>query len=696
MPYRFRFPLVLIAGVSILSMFSLSSQADGLLSRAAAQYRDKDFGEAYLLATKSEKSPQRSFLLAVSALRLGKSEEALPLLVEAEQTLPLAADYAAFYQIEALLKLKKYPEAAAKAASFAKQYPSSQLLRRSEKLYADILFEAADFKNALAALQVYVEKYPTGVDSVDSLFLSALCREGLGDKNGAMQTYRNIWINNPTSIQSTKAQVRIKELEKEGLKSAPYSAEDLLKRVSYLHSQNQFRASLKTLEMLSASPQSPAVAGRADLRTGMAHYRLRQYKLAEKFLAKAASSPLVGVSSEARFWMAKSLERQNLNEQALAAYMKLASEGKTQEFADDAMMESAGLNRSLGQYSDSAILYESVARLQPESKFILRSIWEAGWSRYLAGEYAAATSLFKGLLKDESQREKVLYWSGRALENTGNADSSSFYRMLLDEFPTGFYATWHREQKGLKDTREGLGQRDALTELPMVSGYDKPRLLASLGMLEEARNEMSAARKKAGDKKGALPGILRIYLEMEDYGSAISLFMQNRPIAWEKGTLPLWTAGYPIAYAELVAQNAAVNGLSEGLVYALIRAESAFSPAIKSHAGAIGLMQMMPATAKQTSREKGSFNPLRLTVPEYNIRLGTRHLRDLLREYDGDVVYVSAAYNAGSAALDRWRKNMKGLKKDEFIESIPYQETRDYVKKVYTSAAIYRQLYGLK
>jgi soluble lytic murein transglycosylase len=107
-------------------------------------------------------------------------------------------------------------------------------------------------------------------------------------------------------------------------------------------------------------------------------------------------------------------------------------------------------------------------------------------------------------------------------------------------------------------------------------------------------------------------------------------------------------------------------------------------------------MQLMPSTAKQTAREKGTFDPLRLTIPEYNIRLGTKHFRELLAGYDGDVVYSIAAYNAGSAAVGRWLKSLKGLKKDEFIECIPYQETRDYVKKVYTSAATYRQLYGLK
>jgi soluble lytic murein transglycosylase len=132
------------------------------------------------------------------------------------------------------------------------------------------------------------------------------------------------------------------------------------------------------------------------------------------------------------------------------------------------------------------------------------------------------------------------------------------------------------------------------------------------------------------------------------------------------------------------------------LIYALIRAESGFSPAIKSPAGAIGLMQLMPSTAKATAREKGTFNPQQLVVPDYNIKLGTRHFRDLMKGYDGDVVYSIAAYNAGAAAVERWRKGLKGLKKDEFIESIPYQETRDYVKKVYASAATYRQLYGLK
>jgi len=428
----------------------------------------------------------------------------------------------------------------------------------------------------------------------------------------------------------------------------------------------------------------------------MNQYRLRDWKQAEKSLVRAAGSPIPGIRSEARFWLAKTVERQDQNERAYAMYLELAAEGKKQEFADDALMEAAGMRRSQGAYSDAAALFERIVKSYPDSKFMPRAVWEAGWSHYLAGEYGAAEGSFRSLLKDESSREKALYWMARSLERTSPTEVDAYYRTLLEEYPAGFYAAWHRAQKGAQDPREPLGQRNALAELPQVAGFEKPRLLASLGMAEEARSEMAAARKQVGDKKSLFPGLARIYLEMQEYGSAIALFLRNRPVSWDKDSLPLWSAGYPLVYSDLVARNTAANGLSEGLIYGLIRAESGFSPAVKSPVGAIGLMQLMPATAKATAREKGPFNPQQLTVPEYNIRLGTRHFRDLMKDYNGEVIYSIAAYNAGATAVDRWRKNSKGLKMDEFIESIPYQETRDYVKKVFASAATYRQLYGLK
>ncbi len=685
-----------LAGVSLFAIAAHSAGSNDFFSRAAAQFREKSYNDSFTLAQKSSESGQRTFLMGVSALRAAKYDAALPLLKEAEQKLPLLGDYAALYQAESQLKLKNYVEAAAKAYSVGKNYPSSQLIRRADKLYVDVFIAAGDYKGALAVCQKFVEKYPSGADSVDVLFQTARSREETGDSSGAALVYRSIWLNNPASVQAKRSGERLKELEKAGIKVAGYTAEELIRRASTLYSQNEFSQSLQILQSISLNGQPASVVARVDLRTGMAQFKLRNWKAAEKSLARAAASSLPAVQSEARFWQAKSLDRQDLDEPAFALFMGLVAEGKKQSFADDALLEAAAIRKGMGRYLEAAKLYEQVATGFPGSKLMQKAAWGGAWCRYLAGDFVVAAESFRSLTRDEAFREKALYWYARSLENNGNIEAANIFNMVQDEYPSGFYATWYRESSGIKDTREQIGSREMLIDGQLPSTFDKARLLAAMGMLEEARSEMAAARKKAGDKKTLFPGLAKQYLEMTDYGSAIYLFLQNRPVKWDTASLPLWTAGYPMPYKALVAKYAGANNLSEGLIHALMRAESSFSPAVKSPVGAVGLMQLMPATAKETSREKGKFDVTRLIVPEYNIKLGTKHFRDLMKSYDNDVTYSLAAYNAGARAVERWRKNMKGLKKDEFIENIPYQETRDYVKKIHASAAIYRQLYGLR
>ena len=685
-----------LAGVSLFAIAAHSAVSNDLFLRAAVQFREKSYIDSFNLAQKSSESGQRTFLMGVSTFRSGKYEAALPLLAEAEQKLPLLGDYAALYQAESLLKMKNYIEAASKASSVGKKYSSSQLVRRADKLFVDIFIAAGDYKGALAVCQKFVEKYSTGSDSVDVLFQTGRSREETGDNSGAALVYRNIWLNNPSSVQAKRSGERLKELEKSGIKVAGYTAEELIRRASTLYSQNEYSQSLQALQSIFLDGQPASVVARIDLRIGMAQFKLRNWKAAEKSLAKAAASTFPAVRPEARFWQAKSLDRQELDEPAYAIFMGLVAEGKKQSYADDALLEAAAMKKGTGRYLEAAQLYEQLSTDFPGSKLIPRAVWDGAWCRYLAGDYAVAAESFRGLTRDEASREKALYWYARSLENIGNTEAVKIFNMVLEEYPSGFYATWYRENRGIKDTREQIGNRELLIDAQLPSSFDKAQLLAAIGMLEEARTEMAAARKKAGDKKTLFPGLAKQYLEMADYSSAINLFLQNRPVKWNTASLPLWTAGYPMPYRALVAKYTGANNLSEGLINALMRAESSFSPAVKSPAGAIGLMQLMPATAKETSREKGKFDVNRLIIPEYNIKLGTKHFRDLMKSYDNDVTYSLAAYNAGAKAVERWRKNMKGLKKDEFIENIPYLETRDYVKKIHTSAVIYRQLYGLR
>ncbi len=159
---------------------------------------------------------------------------------------------------------------------------------------------------------------------------------------------------------------------------------------------------------------------------------------------------------------------------------------------------------------------------------------------------------------------------------------------------------------------------------------------------------------------------------------------------------PEWNFCYPTAFSEHVSRYAGRYGVSESLAYSIMRAESNFYPSARSAVGAVGLMQIMPNTAKYLEKDKSGIDgEIQLTHPELNIKLGMKHLKDLIRRYQGNLVFAVAAYNSGATPVDRWRRNFSGLEKDEFIENIPYPETREYVKKVFSSMVIYRSLYGL-
>lgn len=157
----------------------------------------------------------------------------------------------------------------------------------------------------------------------------------------------------------------------------------------------------------------------------------------------------------------------------------------------------------------------------------------------------------------------------------------------------------------------------------------------------------------------------------------------------------LLTAAFPVGYYDEIAKYNDKSIVPEQLVLAVIREESNFRPDVESVAGAIGLMQLMPATAKYIGKT------IRLTVsvdqlvdPELNVRLGAAYLKRLLKRYDGNMYYALAAYNGGPTNVKRWKKKISTNDMDQFVESIPFIETKNYVKRVIRSYFVYLQLYG--
>ena len=153
---------------------------------------------------------------------------------------------------------------------------------------------------------------------------------------------------------------------------------------------------------------------------------------------------------------------------------------------------------------------------------------------------------------------------------------------------------------------------------------------------------------------------------------------------------------YPFPYRDLLTSRAEELALDPWLVAGLVRQESAFHPTIVSPAGAIGLMQVMPATGRQLARASGvrDFTTATLDNAEINVHLGTRFLSDLFERYDGDVTLFLSAYNAGPTRANRWRRLPEAADPERFTERIPFAETRGYVKNVTRNRELYRWLYG--
>jgi soluble lytic murein transglycosylase len=226
----------------------------------------------------------------------------------------------------------------------------------------------------------------------------------------------------------------------------------------------------------------------------------------------------------------------------------------------------------------------------------------------------------------------------------------------------------------------------------------KARLLANAGLNEYIPAEIQAA--DGSEEWGA-------FAEAEIYASDGETFRAMRVL---KRALPFYTSApietipkgcwkilFPQPYWTAIQQESAKNGLDPYMVASLIRQESEFNPGAISSANAFGLMQLLPSVGRSMAKQEGvkHFNENELFNPETNIKLGTRYLKQTLDKFDGQAPYAFAAYNAGDSRVADWQSIGKYHGMDEFVESIPFTETREYVEAILRNESIYRELNGV-
>ena len=228
---------------------------------------------------------------------------------------------------------------------------------------------------------------------------------------------------------------------------------------------------------------------------------------------------------------------------------------------------------------------------------------------------------------------------------------------------------------------------------------ERARLLSNGGLADMAVRELQAV---AGQDGGtwAPPEMARVYQDIGRYDRGIEIMKRTTPnyFAVDLPDLPrpYWEALFPKPFWSDLRKYSVANGLDPYLVASLIRQESEFNPLALSRANAVGLMQLLPKTGKAVAKQEKlrGYNPSQLYTPAVNLQLGTRYFKSMVDKYGGQFEYALAAYNAGTDRVEDWVGQGHYRDAQEFVESIPFTETREYVQAILRNASVYRQLYG--
>ena len=458
----------------------------------------------------------------------------------------------------------------------------------------------------------------------------------------------------------------------------------------------------------------PARAPRAPARAEALHakastlFKARSYEAAAKAYraAAAAKGPR---EAEALYQAAR--ERAHRDGEAITAYREVVTRFRRSTYAERAAYFGARLLLQNGRFKEADQAFARYLGANPRGEHRDDAAYERALAMLSSGSAEGAGKIFAALArkarKDEAARLRQL--EGLASLRAGDRD--------------GAVATWTSIARAQPLTWASIAARARLAALgaplpPLIEPVQvvpvaasgsldvrlppTPALLASVGLDGDAERYLLASERelsapfsgREGEALCGLYGLLSRAKRRYRVGVAAvdAALLFRAPSPAERWA---WNCVYPQPFASGVRALEDHHGLPKGLVHALMRQESAFDPAIVSPASAVGLMQLMPATAKQAASELSMpFDPAHLTSPDVNLRLGAFYIAKLLKMFQGNVVLAAAAYNAGPRAVSHWIEAGADDDLDLWVARIPYDETRNYVARVAQNLARYQWLGG--
>jgi soluble lytic murein transglycosylase len=495
-------------------------------------------------------------------------------------------------------------------------------------------------------------------------------------------------------------------------------SERLARAQAYLGQSFHAEAIEELRKFLAADPQSPRRA-EAKLKLGIAHVRLKQYDEArETFRALVKDGGTE--SRDASVWLARVYLRQGQGDKLLDLARTMATSSLSAEQKGQITLFAGMWLEDQYRFDEAIERYRQVAKVGEPAAQRAEARWRVGWVHYRLARYREVGDELRQLgdQHDSDFEPQALYWMGRAAELSQQPHARDEYVQLCRQYIYTYYCQLARERIDIPLSESPASEQVSTTvpvnggtpangeatrvvptrvEIEQQSAYRRAIELKTLGLESDAARELAGLTDRYSRDPDALMALATLLNEVGAYHHALRLARARFRDKLERtgGIVDpsLWKVAYPTGLLPMIKGQGA-SGVDPYLVAAIIREESQYDQQAVSRVGAIGLMQVMPGTANNVAQRLGLPAVSRddLFDQETNIQIGVHYVEQLLEQFSGNVALAIASYNAGPVVVKSWIALHPGRSQDEFIELIPYQETRQYVKRVLRSYREYIRL----
>lgn len=623
-----------------------------------------------------------------AALGSANPGEALVSFRHPDVTATQLRDLAAFGEGEALALTVDAGGSAEAYRRAAQLRPGGILFCQATLRAVEQMLRAGEAKQA----EELIEEAPSCPASSDWLAVKAEAYDQAGNKREAAVAYADLDTEYPTSDEAAVARLRLAALSAAlPPRSNAERNERALRKALAVYDAREYGQAVSALRAVKPSGQD-----RWLVATRLGHALVASGRRKEGERTLRAVPPTSEYGAEAAYQLAR------LRKDRAAAMRRVANRFRGTSWGEEALLSL--VSEAVRKDNDAAAtdLYRRLRDEYPDGQYIDRAIRRVAWADHKAGRFEKAASDLEAAAKRRTGNTVAgfLYWAGRARAALGHTDKArQLYAETVRRFRVLYYGGLAAE--ALAKLPPASSTSVPLLSAPVASRLDLPpgdltrvRQLVLIDRHDNALTEISrlpastATRAATGwieARRGRLrPAIIAMKGAFPDY-------------LGEGGeALPddVWRVIYPLEYRDSLQERAARHGIEPALLAALVCQESTFDANAISRAGARGLMQIMPATGRSIARTLGrAFRTLILHEPDVSLDFGVFYLSNMLRRFGGRVERTLAAYNAGPSRVVAWTAGEPDMPAEDFVETIPFSETRLYVMTILAARDQYKRLY---